>query len=83
VVPLFGDCFCDLDKNKTNLKDEVVVVDQNQYVSKEASKYVEYLDLQETDPIFSSSFLMMIKESFRQNKHFIVAKIQSRGEDKF
>jgi hypothetical protein len=26
---------------------------------------------------------MMIKEAFRANKHFILAKIKSRGQDKF
>jgi len=26
---------------------------------------------------------MMIKEAFRNNKHFIVAKMQSRATDKF
>ncbi len=35
----------------------------------------EYLDLTEVDAIFSTSYEMMIKEAFRDNKHFILAKI--------
>jgi hypothetical protein len=39
----------------------------------------EYLDLEEVDAIFSTSYEMMIKEAFRDNKHFILAKIQTRS----
>jgi hypothetical protein len=38
-----------------------------------------YVDLSETDAIFSTSYEMMIKEAFRDNKHFIIAKIQTRS----
>lgn len=38
----------------------------------------EYLDVGEIDPIFSSSYEMQIKESFRDDKNFIIAKIKTR-----
>jgi hypothetical protein len=40
----------------------------------------EFFDSGETDPIFSSSFEMMIKEAFRSDKHFILAKIKTRSK---
>ena len=39
----------------------------------------EYLNIAESDPIFSSSYEMLIKETFRDHKHFIIAKIQTRS----
>jgi hypothetical protein len=39
----------------------------------------EYLDILEIDPIFSTSYEMMIKEAFRADKHFILTKIQTRS----
>jgi hypothetical protein len=43
----------------------------------------DFLDLQEVDCIYGSSFAMMIKESFRDDKNFIVAKMKSRGAANF
>lgn len=43
----------------------------------------EHLDLKEIDPIFSSSFEMMIKEAFRADKHFFLAKMKTRNSTKF
>lgn len=43
----------------------------------------EYLDIMETDPIFSTSYEMMIKEAFRADKHFILAKIKTRSMTNF
>lgn len=40
-------------------------------------KAPEFLEIEETDPIFSTSYEMMIKEAFRDDKHFIVAKIKT------
>jgi hypothetical protein len=40
---------------------------------------VDYLDLSEVDAIYGSMFSMMIKEAFRDNKNFIVARVKSRG----
>ena len=40
--------------------------------------HVEFLPLSSIDPIYSSYFHLMIKEAFRDHKHFIVAKIKSR-----
>lgn len=37
------------------------------------------MNIAESDPIFSSSYEMLIKETFRDNKHFIIAKIQTRS----
>lgn len=42
---------------------------------KEEDTIEDYLDIKEVDPIFSSSFEMMIKEAFRADKHFILAKM--------
>eukprot|EP00347_Sterkiella_histriomuscorum_P005984 403354518 len=39
----------------------------------------EYLDLKEVDPIFSTSYEMMIKEAFRADKNFIIAKMKTRS----
>ena len=39
----------------------------------------EYLNIKETDPIFSTTFEMMIKQAFRADKHFILAKILTRA----
>jgi hypothetical protein len=39
----------------------------------------EYLPLGDDDPIFATSFEMLIKECFRDNKHFILAKMQTRS----
>lgn len=39
----------------------------------------EYLTLNDDDPIFATSFEMLIKECFRDNKHFILAKMQTRS----
>jgi hypothetical protein len=39
----------------------------------------EYLPLTDDDPIFATSFEMLIKECFRDNKHFILAKMQTRS----
>ena len=43
----------------------------------------DFLDLDEVDCIYGSIFALMIKEAFRDDKHFIVAKLKSRGSDKF
>jgi hypothetical protein len=39
----------------------------------------EYLDLKEVDPIISTSYEMMIKEAFRADKHFLLAKLKTRS----
>ena len=41
------------------------------------------LDIIETDPIFSTSYEMMIKEAFRGDKHFILAKIKTRSQTSY
>lgn len=38
-----------------------------------------YLDIKEVDPIFSTSYEMMIKEAFRADKNFILAKMKTRS----
>jgi hypothetical protein len=53
-------------------------------IYKETMETVEdYLDIKEIDPIFSSSFEMMIKESFRADKNFILAKMSTRSNTIF
>ena len=59
------------------------VIDGKSYILKEISQNVTYLSLDENDAIYSSSFALMIKEAFRDDKHFIVAKLQSRSSDTF
>ena len=44
---------------------------------------IDFLDLEETDAVYGSLFNMMIKEAFRDNKNFIVARVKSRGTDKY
>jgi len=39
----------------------------------------DFLDLREVDPIISTSYEMMIKEAFRADKHFILAKLKTRS----
>jgi len=39
----------------------------------------DYLELKEVDPIFSTSYEMMIKETFRADKNFILAKMKTRS----
>jgi hypothetical protein len=43
----------------------------------------DFLDLDEADCIYGSKFSLMIKEAFRDNKNFIVARLKSRASDKF
>lgn len=43
----------------------------------------DFIDLDEVDCIYGSIFAMMIKEAFRNDLNFIVAKLKSRGTDKF
>lgn len=43
----------------------------------------DFLDLNESDCIYGSKFSLMIKEAFRDNKNFIVARLKSRASDKF
>ena len=50
-----------------------------QFISAKAAHEVDFLDLDETDAIYGSTFGMMIKEAFRADKNFILAKIKSRG----
>ena len=45
----------------------------------EDDKIDDYLDLKEVDPIFSTSYEMMIKEAFRADKNFILAKMKTRS----
>lgn len=39
----------------------------------------EYLTITDDDPIFATTYEMLIKECFRDNKHFILAKMQTRS----
>ena len=39
----------------------------------------DHLDLKEIDPIISTSYEMMIKEAFRADKHFLLAKLRTRS----
>jgi len=41
------------------------------------------IDIKEIDPIFSTSFEMMIKEAFRADKHFYLAKMKTRSNSQF
>ena len=79
-MPLFADCF-----NEESNEETSIICDPNgkQYISKEVAQYSDFINLEDTDAIYGSTFSMMIKEAFRANKHFIVAKLKSRGVDKF
>lgn len=45
----------------------------------EIDKVSGYLDLKENDCIYMSTFEMMIKEAFRADKDFILAKMSTRS----
>ena len=65
---------------------KVYQFDAEDYVLKAASKQMsesDFLNLNEIDCIYGSKFGMMIKEAFRDDKHFIFARLKSRGIDKF
>jgi len=47
---------------------------------KEEGGREEWIEIQEVDPIFSTTFEMMIKEAFRADKHFILAKVLTRSQ---
>ena len=83
-MPLFGDCFNTTAPTKEQEEFcKVQIIDGKQYIKTDAINHVEFLDLSETDCIYGSEFQMMIKEAFRADKHFIVAKLKSRGTDSF
>jgi hypothetical protein len=82
-IPLFGDCFNKATKEQQEEFCRIEVVDGKQYINSDATAHVEYLDLGETDCIYGSEFGMMIKEAFRADKNFVVAKLKSRGTDNF
>lgn len=81
-LPLFGDQFTGNSEVQEEYQ-KLMLKNGVQYISKKASKHIQILDLKEQDPIYSSTFEMMIKEAFREDKHFIVAKMKTRGVDKF
>ena len=83
VIPLFGDQFTDLEDDTMKDLFSILVKENEQFINKKAEEHVTYLDLNDQDAIYGSSFSMMIKEAFRQDKHFILAKLKSRGQDKF
>ena len=62
---------------------EVITKDGQDHILQSHLPSITYLDLNDQDVIYGSSFKMMIKEAFRQDKHFILARTQSRGLDKF
>jgi hypothetical protein len=56
------------------------------YILTKAAKYMgkdDFLDLEEVDSIYGSKFALMIKEAFRDDKHFVMARLKSRTTDKF
>jgi hypothetical protein len=79
VVPLLGDNFENVDEQDK----AITLINGKQLMTKKAFEYCEFLDLNETDVIYGSTFEKMIKEAFRSDKNFIVAKLKSRATDKF
>ena len=83
-MPIFGDCFSDAAMKLDESLKKVETDEQgHQYITQQANQYCEFVDLSESDAIYGSTFAMMIKQAFRQDKHFIVAKVSSRGVDQF
>ena len=85
-MPLFGDCFDGLPIQEKEQCCKVYTIDQRDYILTKAAQHmseIDFLDLQETDAVYGSMFNMMIKEAFRDNKNFIVARVKSRGIDRY
>ena len=85
-MPLFGDCFDGLSPDDQKKYCKVYSINGHDHILSKASKYmsdVDFLDLSESDAVYGSMFSMMIKEAFRDNKNFIVARVKSRGQDKY
>ena len=86
TIPIFSDKFDHLDPDNKEKLTKVYSFDEEDYILKAASKHMnpsDFLDLNEIDCIYGSKFSMMIKEAFRDDKHFILARLKSRGTDKF
>lgn len=85
-LPLFGDCFDGLSPEEKSECCRVYTLDGKDYILTKAAQHMQesdFLDLNETDSVYGSMFGMMIKEAFRDNKNFIVARVKSRGIDKY
>jgi hypothetical protein len=81
-LPIFGDGFNDIDAKDREKLTEVYSFDDQDYILKAAARHMkpdDYLDLSEIDCIYGSKFSLMIKEAFRDDKHFILARLKSRG----
>ena len=86
TIPIFSDKFDDLDPEHIEKLTKVYSFDEEDYILKAAFKHMgpsDFLDLNEMDCIYGSKFSMMIKEAFRDDKHFILARLKPRGTDKF
>lgn len=86
TIPIFGDKFNDIDSDQKEKLTKVYSFDDGDYILRAAYKHMnksDFLDLNEIDCIYGSKFGMMIKEAFRDDKHFILARLRSRGQDKF
>ena len=86
TVPIFGDQFSESHSKDKDVLNKVYQFDGEDYLLRAASKHMnkfDFLDLNEIDCIYGSKFGMMIKEAFRDDKHFIFARLKSRGIDKF
>ena len=85
-MPLFGDCFDALPLEEREKCCKVYTIDGRDHLLTRAAQHmadIDFLDLSESDAVYGSMFNMMIKEAFRDNKNFIVARVKSRGQDKY
>jgi hypothetical protein len=85
-LPLFGDKFNDVPLVDRDKYVNVYDFEGKDFILAKAAKYMgkeDFLDLDEVDCIYGSKFSLMIKEAFRDDKHFIVARLKSRASDKF
>jgi len=77
-LPIFGDNFTGRASDQSLILHEGV-----EYIKTSVMDDCEFLDLSESDAIYGSTFAMIIKEAFRADSNAIIAKVRSRGQDKF
>ena len=85
-IPLFGDKFHDINAADREKYIKVYDFEGKDYILTKSYNYMQkedFLDLNESDCIYGSQFSLMIKEAFRDDKNFIVARLKSRASDKF
>lgn len=77
-LPLFNEHYFDMLTEESDVLQKVYEINEKYYILKSELPYVSFMDLKTLDKVYSSFFHLMIKTSFRSDKHFILAKIKSK-----